>query len=138
MQIRQYPLWLLNPEDTSPEIQNRGISGHKMGHVYASAKKIKKEKRKKKGEVEWNLLYVSNDLMWQLNKHLMVAWTVNEYLFHAYTIEGKKDVIFFLFCFLNDVMLFLFPGDPELDVTSDAYDVLLANPDGGDFDSDEG
>ncbi len=29
-------------------------------------------------------------------------------------------------------------GEPELDVTSEAHDILLANPDGGDFDSDEG
>ena len=27
MRIRQNPLWLWNPEETSPEIQNRGVSG---------------------------------------------------------------------------------------------------------------
>ena len=30
---RQNPLWLGNPEKTSPEIQNRGIEGPKIGHV---------------------------------------------------------------------------------------------------------
>ena len=33
MRIRQSPLWLWNPEETSPEIQNRGISGPPKGHV---------------------------------------------------------------------------------------------------------
>ena len=32
----------------SPEIQNRGISGPKIGHVYVSAKKYFKKKNKKK------------------------------------------------------------------------------------------
>ena len=31
--IRQNPLWLWTPEQTSPEIQNRGTSGPKKGHV---------------------------------------------------------------------------------------------------------
>ena len=31
--IRQNPLWLWNPEETSPEVRNRGISGPKNGHV---------------------------------------------------------------------------------------------------------
>ena len=31
-QIRQNPLWLWNPEETSPEIQNSGTSGPKRGH----------------------------------------------------------------------------------------------------------
>ena len=33
--IRQNPLWLWNPEETSPEIQNRGTNGPKKGHVPA-------------------------------------------------------------------------------------------------------
>ena len=37
------PLWLWNPEETSPEIQNRGTSGPKKGHV--SAKNFKKKKK---------------------------------------------------------------------------------------------
>ena len=32
----------------SPEIQNKGISGPKIGHVYVSAKNIFKKKEKKK------------------------------------------------------------------------------------------
>ena len=48
-----------------------------------------------------------------------------------------------LFCkklldFANYGCAYFTVGDPELDVTSEPYDVLLANPDGGDFDSDEG
>ena len=39
MRIRQNPLWLWNPEETSPEIQNRGTSGPKIGHVNVSDKK---------------------------------------------------------------------------------------------------
>ena len=39
MQIRQNPLWLLNPEETSSEIQNRGTSGPKIGRVNVSDKK---------------------------------------------------------------------------------------------------
>ena len=34
--IRQNPIWLGNPEETSPEIQNRGTSGPKIGHVNVS------------------------------------------------------------------------------------------------------
>ena len=33
MRIRQNPLWLWNPEETSPGIQNRGTNGPKIGHV---------------------------------------------------------------------------------------------------------
>ena len=33
VRIRQNPLWLWNPEETSPEVRNRGISGPKNGHV---------------------------------------------------------------------------------------------------------
>ena len=40
--IRQNPLWLWNPEETSPEVQNRGISGPTNGHV--SNKNLKKKK----------------------------------------------------------------------------------------------
>ena len=40
--IRQNPLWLWNPEETSPEVQNRGISGPTNGHV--SDKNLKKKK----------------------------------------------------------------------------------------------
>ena len=32
VRIRQNPLWLWNPEETSPEVQNRGISGPTNGH----------------------------------------------------------------------------------------------------------
>ena len=38
MQIRQNPLWIYNPEETSPEIQNRGTSGPKIGNVNVSNK----------------------------------------------------------------------------------------------------
>ena len=38
VQIRQNPLWLWNPEETSPEVQNRGING--------PTKKKKKKKKK--------------------------------------------------------------------------------------------
>ena len=48
MQIRQSPLWLWNPEETSPEIQNKGTSGPKIGHVNVSDKKKLFKKRKKK------------------------------------------------------------------------------------------
>ena len=47
MRIRQNPLWLWNPEETSPEIQNRGTSGPKIGHVNVSDKKTLKKKKKK-------------------------------------------------------------------------------------------
>ena len=40
MWIRQNPFWLWNPEETSPEIRNRGTSGPTKGHV--SAKNVKK------------------------------------------------------------------------------------------------
>ena len=33
VRIRQLPLWLWNPEETSPEVPNRGISGPTNGHV---------------------------------------------------------------------------------------------------------
>ena len=33
VQRRQNPLWLWNPEETSPEVQNRSISGSTNGHV---------------------------------------------------------------------------------------------------------
>ena len=40
-QIKQNQLWLWNPEDTSPEIQNRGTSGPEIGHVCGSTKRKK-------------------------------------------------------------------------------------------------
>ena len=48
MRIRQNPLWLWNPEETSPEIQNRGTSGPKIGQVDVSNKKKTKKQNKKK------------------------------------------------------------------------------------------
>ena len=42
-QIRQNPLWLWNPEETSPEIHNRGTSRLKKGHVSVSANNIWKK-----------------------------------------------------------------------------------------------
>ena len=42
MRIRQNPLWFWNAEETSTEIQNRGTSGPKIGHVDVSDKKIVK------------------------------------------------------------------------------------------------
>ena len=50
MRTRQNPLWLWNPEETSPEIQNRGTSGLKIGHVNASDKKTKKKKKNINGK----------------------------------------------------------------------------------------
>ena len=35
-------------------------------------------------------------------------------------------------------MKLLDSGEPELDVKSNAFDILLSNPETGDFDSDEG
>ena len=46
MRIRQNPLWLWNPEKTSPEIQNRDTSAPKIGHVNVFNKKTKKKKKK--------------------------------------------------------------------------------------------
>ena len=42
---RQNPLWLLNPEEKSPEIQNRGTSGPQKGHAFAV--NFKKQTNKK-------------------------------------------------------------------------------------------
>ena len=42
--IRQNPLWLWNPE-VSSEIQNRGASGPKIGHVCVSGKTFKKYRK---------------------------------------------------------------------------------------------
>ena len=39
MRIRQTPLWLLNPEETSLEVQNNHTSGPKIGHVNVSDQK---------------------------------------------------------------------------------------------------
>ena len=52
MRIRQNPLWLWNPEETSPEIQNRGTSGPKIGHV-SDKKALKKKKKKKKESINF-------------------------------------------------------------------------------------
>ena len=43
VRIRQNPLRFWNPEETSPEVQNRGISGPKNGHV--SNKNLKKKQQ---------------------------------------------------------------------------------------------
>ena len=40
--IRQNPLWLWNPEEISPEVQNRGISGPTNGRVSNNIFKINK------------------------------------------------------------------------------------------------
>ena len=39
IQIKQNSLWLRNSEDTTPEIQNSGTTGPKIGHVNVSDKK---------------------------------------------------------------------------------------------------
>ena len=39
MQIRLKPLWLWNPDETSLEIQNRGTSCPRIGHVNVTVKK---------------------------------------------------------------------------------------------------
>ena len=44
VRIRQNPLWLWNPEETSPEVQSRGISGPTKGLM--SSKNLKKKKKK--------------------------------------------------------------------------------------------
>ena len=48
--IRQHPLCFWNPEETSPEVQNRGISGPKNGHV--SNKILKKYEWRVWGQVQ--------------------------------------------------------------------------------------
>ena len=45
MRIRQNPLWLSNPEEMSPEIQNRGTSGLSNKDM-CPPKTLKKEKKK--------------------------------------------------------------------------------------------
>ena len=56
MRIRQNPLWLWNPEETSPEIPNRdpkpggditrnSEQEPQIGHVNVSAKKLLNEKK---------------------------------------------------------------------------------------------
>ena len=37
------PTLALNPKEMSPEIQNRGSNGPKIGHVNASAETLKKQ-----------------------------------------------------------------------------------------------
>ena len=49
MWIRQNPLWLWNPEEMSPEIQNRGTSSPKIGPVNVSDKKIDVKEDREKG-----------------------------------------------------------------------------------------
>ena len=44
VRIRQNPSWLWNPEETSPEVRNRGISGPKNGHVSNKNFFLKKKK----------------------------------------------------------------------------------------------
>ena len=48
--IRQNPLWLWNPKDMSPEIQNRGTSGPKIGHMSDKKKKMNESSLKKKNK----------------------------------------------------------------------------------------
>ena len=48
MQIKQNPLWLCNPEEMSPEIQNRGTHGPKIGHCECVRQKNFSKKRKKR------------------------------------------------------------------------------------------
>ena len=67
MWIRQNPLWLWNPEETSLDIQNRGTSGLKIGHVNVSDKKTKKKKDKKKDNWKWiGKQILSNLVTWEI------------------------------------------------------------------------
>ena len=61
-EIRQDPLWLWNPEEMSPEIQNRGTSGPQKRHVSAKKffKKMKEELTSNphlKDQMKWNWNY---------------------------------------------------------------------------------
>ena len=47
MRIRQNHSGFETQRETSPEIQNRGTSGPKIGHVNVSHKKNSKKKKKK-------------------------------------------------------------------------------------------
>ena len=42
---KNYPVWLWHPEETSPEVQNRVISGH-IERTYALKKNLKKKQKK--------------------------------------------------------------------------------------------
>ena len=48
-------------------------------------------------------------------------------------IDGKSGTLVITYN-----MKLLDSGEPELDVKTDPHDILLSNPDSGDFDSDEG
>ena len=48
-------------------------------------------------------------------------------------IDGKSGTLVIVYN-----MKLLDSGEPELDIKTDPHDILLSNPDSGDFDSDEG
>lgn len=48
-------------------------------------------------------------------------------------IEGNSGTLVIVYN-----MKLLDSGEPELDIKSDAFDILLSNPDTGEFDSDQG
>ena len=59
--IRQNQLWLWNPEEMSSEVQNRGISGSKNGHVSnKNLKKIKIKIKRQTTREAGNVLEVNN------------------------------------------------------------------------------
>ena len=55
VRIRQNPLWLWNPEEMPPEVQNRGISDPTNGHI-SNKKFLKKQKKK---------LFILKLLIWE-------------------------------------------------------------------------
>ena len=48
-------------------------------------------------------------------------------------IEGKSGTLTLVYN-----LKLLDSGEPELDIKTDPYDILLTNPEGADFDTDEG
>ena len=86
VRIRQNPLWLWNPEDTSPEVWNRGISGPKNGHV--SNKNFKKKRSSARS--------VSLKCAWQSSGHkvwilpLWIFCVVNKFTIYGHNIKLRK------------------------------------------------
>ena len=105
--IRQNPLRLWTPEETSPEIQNRGTSGPKKGHV--SAKNFKKKKQKKTLPSSKVSLYLIRYEVSFITRHTLKNRHVSRYSFlrkllHPICLRNISQKIIYLQNFIRICM----------------------------------
>ena len=103
--IRQNPLWLWNPEETSPEVQNRGISGPTNGQ------KLEKQQQK----------YIATSCVRAQHATTVPA----EYMWETGTLNWTQFMLQWLSVSLNSVKVTLYLGKTPVKHQTEVNDCRL-------------